>query len=81
MRMPRIPAIAALFASVGALACLGCGDDPLARPDLVLVTVAPFDVEATECHGGPEGAAAELCAVGEAGTRYVWAFASASHSP
>lgn len=55
----------------------GCGGDPLVRPDLLLITTGAFDVEQAVCHGGPEDSGAELCAIGDEGTRYVWAFAAA----
>jgi arylsulfatase A-like enzyme len=60
-----------------ALLMVGCGPDPLVRPDLVLVTTGAFPTQEAVCHGGAEDVGEELCAIGDEGTRYVWAFAAA----
>jgi len=75
MREPR-HRIAALGLLAGLFA-LGCGDDTLIRPNLVLVTVEGLRADRLGCYGGGHGLGVEVCDIGEAGARYVWAFSSA----
>lgn len=56
----------------------GCSvQDTPRRPDLLLVTVDTLRADALECYGGAADTGRELCALGDRGVRYEWAFSPA----
>jgi len=61
--------------AVLATACSGA-EDP--RPDLLLVTADALRADRLACYGGPADVGTAICALGERGSRYVWALAPAS---
>ena len=73
---------ASIVAIAAAATLAGCSGTRHLQPDLVIVTVGAFPVESLACFGGGGDAelGAELCSVGELGSRFVWAF-STSGSP
>jgi arylsulfatase A-like enzyme len=60
-----------------ALAVAGCGGSPAPRPNLVLVSVDTLRPDRLACYGGAAGVGGALCAVGDAGVRFTWAFSTA----
>ncbi len=75
--MRRAPHLAALACLV-ALAALACRPGP--PPDLVLVSVDTLRADVLACYGGPRDVGRALCAPASAGTRFVWAFATAPYT-
>ena len=61
-------------AALGATACRG---DP---PNLVLLTVDTLRADRLACYGGKADVGASLCALGDHGIRYTWAFSTAAHT-
>jgi arylsulfatase A-like enzyme len=64
-------------AALAATALAGCGGERASGPNLLLVTVDTLRADRLACYGGEPGAGAALCALGERGIRYVWAFSAA----
>jgi arylsulfatase A-like enzyme len=50
---------------------------PEQRPNLLLISVDTLRADALACYGGPPDVGTALCALADAGTRYVWAFSTA----
>lgn len=64
-------------ALLGGLVLLaGCAEET-PRPDLLLVTVDTLRADRLACYGGPASVGTGLCALGDRGVRYLWAFAPA----
>lgn len=64
----------ALLLVLGCVAAAsGCAPDAPERPDLILITVDRLAAERLACFGGPSGAGASLCELGEEGTLFAWA--------
>ena len=70
------------LAVAAACAALGCdsGSQRSTQPNLLLVTVDSLRADRLGCYGGTPGVGARICALGDDGIRYVWAFATASTS-
>lgn len=49
-----------------------------ASPNLLLITVDTLRADRLSCYGGPGGVGREICALGESGTRFQWAFSTAA---
>lgn len=58
----------------------GCRDGSETPPNLVLVTVDSLRADFLACYDGNPKVGLHLCGLGQAGTRYAWAFAPASNS-
>jgi arylsulfatase len=69
-----------LAAAVVALAS-GCGRDVAPRPDLVLISVDTLRPDRLACYGGAADVGTAICALGDAGVRYAWAFSTAPSTP
>jgi arylsulfatase len=78
-RRRRCTALAAL-ALLAAIAS-GCGREELARPNLVLISIDALRPDRLACYGGAAGVGTALCALGDAGVRYAWAFSAAPSTP
>jgi len=64
-----------------AIACSGSEPAALATPpNLLLVTIDTLRADRLGCYGGPADSGRFLCSLGEAGTRYEWAIATAPHT-
>jgi arylsulfatase A-like enzyme len=67
-----------------AICTAGCGDAPTATtgkpPNLLLVTIDTLRADRLACYGGPSDTGAYLCSLGDAGTRFAWAFATAPYT-
>ncbi|MDJ0847814.1 MAG: sulfatase [Myxococcota bacterium] len=60
------------------LCALGCrAEAPAGAPNLLLVTVDTLRADTLACYGGEATVGAALCALGDRGVRYVWAFSTA----
>jgi len=70
------------LAVAAACAALGCdnGSQRSTQPNLLLVTVDSLRADRLGCYGGTPGVGARICALGDDGIRYAWAFATASTS-
>lgn len=55
----------------------GCRPAADPRPDLVLISVDTLRPDPLVCYGGDDGVGAALCALGDEGVRFTWAFATA----
>ncbi len=55
----------------------GCGRAEVARPDLVLISIDTLRPDRLACYGGAADVGTALCALGDAGVRYAWAFSAA----
>lgn len=78
-RTPLRLAVAGLLAA--GLLAPGCGGDPAERPpSLLLVTIDSLRADALACYGGEPGVGRRICSLADQGTRYVWAFSTASSS-
>ncbi len=75
----RVRSIA--LAAVAAALTSGCGPDGPARPDLVLISVDTLRPDRLACYGGAADVGNAICALGDAGVRYAWAFSTASSTP
>jgi arylsulfatase len=69
-----------IIATAAALGLAGCGGDGSVQPNLLLVTVDSLRADRLGCYGGEPGVGARICALGDGGIRYAWAFATASTS-
>jgi len=67
----------AIGCTLGVALC-GCGPTESFRPNLLLITVDALRADWLGCYGGVADLGAEACALGETGSRYVWAFSTAS---
>jgi arylsulfatase len=68
-----------LAAAVAAGLASGCGDAP--QPDLVLISVDTLRPDRLACYGGAADVGNAICALGDDGTRYAWAFSTAPSTP
>jgi arylsulfatase A-like enzyme len=59
----------------------GCGRGEVARPDLVLISIDTLRPDRLACYGGAADVGTALCALGDAGVRYAWAFSAAASTP
>jgi arylsulfatase A-like enzyme len=67
---------ALLVAALWSVACTGAAE----RPDLLLITVDTLRADRLACYGGPPDVGTEICALADGGTRFAWAFSTASHT-
>ena len=58
----------------------GCADPGPIRPNLLLVTVDSLRADALHCYGGDASVGLQMCAIGDRGARYIWAFSASSDS-
>ncbi len=61
--------------------CVASGCSPkssVLRPNLVLITADGVRADALTCYGSTSAIGAEVCALGDAGARYEWAFTAAT---
>jgi arylsulfatase len=67
------------LASVALAACTPAEPPraPAAGPELLLVTIDTLRADALACYGGAADVGRAVCAVGDAGIRYQWAFSTA----
>ena len=71
----------AVLAACGlAMAYAGCRDKTERPPNLFLVSVDSLRADFLACYDGNANVGLHLCGLGQAGTRYAWAFAPASSS-
>lgn len=59
------------------LLLIACGRPVPAGPDLVLVTIDTLRADRLGCYGGRPDLGRAICRVGDSGTRFTWAFATA----
>jgi arylsulfatase A-like enzyme len=64
-------------AAAALCAAAACRPPSPPRPDLVLVTVDTLRADRLACYGGERDVGAGICSLGDAGTRYTWAFSAA----
>ncbi len=62
------------------LLTLACAEEPSGPPNLLLVTIDTLRADALACYGGEPDVGREICSLAEGGTRFAWAFATASHT-
>jgi arylsulfatase A-like enzyme len=76
VRSPRHGRCATLLAALAW--ALACGAEPPPLPDLLLITAAPLRADQLSCYGGPDDAGVAICGLASHGTRFVWAFTTAT---
>ena len=67
------------FAAAAVVICSasGCARDEATRPNLVLISVDTLRPDRLACYGGAADVGVALCALGDVGVRYAWAFSTA----
>lgn len=78
MRFDASTKRAMLVLTLAACASSGCSPAASLRPNLVLITADGVRADALSCYGSTSAIGAEVCALGDAGALYEWAFAAAA---
>ncbi len=75
--------IARIAVAAAVVLCLasGCARDAVPRPNLVLISVDALRPDRLACYGGAADVGTAICALGNAGVRYAWAFSTAPSTP
>jgi arylsulfatase len=63
--------------SSAVLLLAACGRPAPDGPDILLITIDTLRADRLDCYGGRDDLGQALCGVGESGTRFTWAFATA----